>query len=72
MDVASAMISHEQTQSNRVCCFQTLDAVFPNDLFSDYLDVTKAVDVPCGGPKISPYIKIRGVAKCLCTGAMTF
>ena len=30
MDVAFAIISHEQTQSNRVCCFQTLDAVFPN------------------------------------------
>ena len=27
-DVASAIISHEQTQSNRVCCSQTLDAVF--------------------------------------------
>ena len=25
------------TDSNRVCCFQTLDAVFPKDLFSDYL-----------------------------------
>ena len=25
-DVASAIISHEQTQSNRVCCFQILDA----------------------------------------------
>ena len=36
-DVASAFISHEQTQSNRACCFQTLDAVFPKDLFSDYL-----------------------------------
>ena len=30
-DVASTIISHEQTQSNRVCCFQTLDAVFPKD-----------------------------------------
>ena len=36
-DVASAIISHEQTQSNRVCCFQILDAVFPKDLLSDYL-----------------------------------
>ena len=36
-DVASVIISHEQTQSNRVCCFQTLDAVFPKDLLSDYL-----------------------------------
>ena len=35
-DIASAIISHEQTQSNRVCCFQTLDAVFPKDLLSDY------------------------------------
>ena len=32
-DVASANISHEQTQSNQVCCFQTLNAVFPTDLF---------------------------------------
>ena len=36
-DVASAIISHEQTQSNRVCCFQTLDAVFLKDLLSDYI-----------------------------------
>ena len=32
-DVAPAIISHEQTQYNRVCCFQTLDAVFPKDPF---------------------------------------
>ena len=32
-DVTSVIISHEQTQSNHVCCFQTLDAVFPKDLF---------------------------------------
>ena len=31
-DVASASIPHEQTQQNRACCFQALDAVF-----SDYL-----------------------------------
>ena len=36
-DVTSAIISHEQTQSNRVCYFQTLDAVFPKDSLSDYL-----------------------------------
>ena len=36
-DVASAIISHEQTQSNRVCYFQTLDAVFPKDPLSDHL-----------------------------------
>ena len=35
-NVASAIISHEQTQSNRVCCFQTLDAAYPKDLLSDY------------------------------------
>ena len=32
-DVVYAIISHDQTQTNRVCCFQTLDAEFPNDLF---------------------------------------
>ena len=31
-DVVFAIISHEQNQSNRTCCFQTLDAVFPKDL----------------------------------------
>ena len=36
MDVESAIICHEQTQSNRVCCFQSPDAVFTKDLFSDY------------------------------------
>ena len=35
-DVASVIISQEQTQSNRVCCFQILDAIFPKDPFSDY------------------------------------
>ena len=34
--MASVIISLEQTQSNRVCCFQTLEAVFPKDHFSDY------------------------------------
>ena len=34
-DVASAIISPEQTQSNRVYCLQTLDAVFPKDRFSE-------------------------------------
>ena len=32
-DIASAITPYEQTQSNRVCCSQTLDAVFPKDLF---------------------------------------
>ena len=31
MDVASAIISHEQTQQNRVCCFHPFDAVFTKD-----------------------------------------
>ena len=57
-DVASAIISYEQTQSNRVCCFQTLDAIFPKDLLSDYLENTTAVVVPCGGPKKSPRTSI--------------
>ena len=35
-DVAPAIISHAQTQSNRVCCFQTFDDVFPKDLLSGY------------------------------------
>ena len=43
--VASAIIAHEQTRSNRVCCFQTLDLVFPKDLSSDYLEITTAVVV---------------------------
>ena len=34
-DVASAVISHQLTQSNGFCCFQTLDAVFPKDLLSE-------------------------------------
>ena len=52
-DVASSIISREQAQSNRVRCFQTLDTVFPMDLFSDYLEITTAVAVPCDGPKMS-------------------
>ena len=34
--------------------FSTLDAVFPKDLFSDYLEITTTVVVPCGGPEHSP------------------
>ena len=30
----------KQAQSNRFCCFQTVDAVFPKDPFSGYLDCT--------------------------------
>ena len=54
-DFTSAIISHEKTQSNPVCCFQlqTLDVVFPNDLFSDYIEITIDVVVPCGGSRYS-------------------
>ena len=38
-DVASAVISHEQTQSNRVSWFQSLNAVFPKDLISGNLNI---------------------------------
>ena len=33
-DVTLAIISHEQIQSNRVCCFQTLDVIFSKCLLS--------------------------------------
>ena len=36
LDVASANISHGQAQSKQVCCFETLESVLPNNLFSDY------------------------------------
>ena len=47
-DVASVIISHEQSQSNRVCRFQTLDSVFPKDLLSDYSQemLMKKNDIP--------------------------
>ena len=31
-DIAFAIISHKQTQSNRVCYFQDLNAIFQKDL----------------------------------------
>ena len=52
--VASAIIAHEQTRTNRVCCFQTLDLIFPKDLFSDHLETTTAVVVSCGALKSLP------------------
>ena len=42
-DVATAIISHEQTQSNCDCCFQTLDAVFLKDLFSDHFKISHLI-----------------------------
>ena len=41
-----------------VGCFQTLDAVFPKDLFSDYVEITIAVVVQCRDPKKYPRISI--------------
>ena len=38
LHLPSAIVSHEQTQSNLVCRCQTLDAVFPKDPFSDYFE----------------------------------
>ena len=35
-----------------------LDAVFPKDRSSDYLELTTAVVVPCGGPKKYPRTSI--------------
>ena len=43
----------------RVCCLHNLDAVFPKDLFPDYLETTTAVVVPCGGPRKSPCTSIQ-------------
>ena len=57
-DVASAIISHEQTHSNRVRVLKKLDAAFPKDLFSDYLEITTTVVVPYGDHKKSPRISI--------------
>ena len=51
-------ISHEQTQSIRVWCFQTLDSVFPKDIFSDYLEITTAVGLPCGDRKKCCYFYV--------------
>ena len=46
-DVAYTIIFHERIQSNRVCCFLTLDAIRLKNLD---LEITKAVIVPCGEP----------------------
>ena len=47
------------TQSNRVCCFKTLDAVFPTDLFSDYLEISKVVVVLYCDPTTSPHTSTK-------------
>ena len=40
--------------------FQNLDSVFPKDpIFIDYLVITTAVVVPCGGPKPYPRTSIQ-------------
>ena len=43
---------------NKTANSSTLDAVFPEDLFSDYLEITTSVIVPCGGPKEYPRTSI--------------
>ena len=39
-------------------CVKIVDAVFPKDLFSDYLDIIRAVAVPCTSPKGPPHTSI--------------
>ena len=41
-DVASVIISHELNKTESACCFQTLDAVFPTDLFLQITDYLKS------------------------------
>ena len=37
---------------------QVLAVVFPQDLVTDYLEITTGAIVPCGGPKTSPHTSI--------------
>ena len=65
-DVAFTVIYHEQSQLNRVCCFQTSDAVFSKDLFffSDYLEITTGAVVPCAVPKRSYFYIFQVLLDC--------
>ena len=64
-DVAFSSISQEQNQSNRVFCFQNLDAVFLNNhvfrLFRNHNSCPCAVWQPS---KVSPYIDISNRVCC--------
>ena len=51
MAVDSSLDCFASVFANRVCCFQSLDAIFPRNAFSFYLEITTSVVVPCGGPK---------------------
>ena len=55
-DVSSVIISHEQTQSNRVCCFQTLDFAFQRSLFRLFSDHNSYRCALLRPYKVSPYI----------------
>lgn len=58
-NVASSSITYEQTLSNKVYCFQDLNAVFPKSPpFSYYLDITTTFVVTCGGLEKYPRISI--------------
>ena len=72
--LASAIISHEQTQSNRVCCFQTLGAVFPKDFILNYLGLNRSCDNesdwPIPGENTYPMIPGDAI-KCTTTNSDT-
>ena len=38
--LTAAIISHDEHTQSNLGCFQTFDAVLPNDLFSDYFEFT--------------------------------
>ena len=58
-DGASANISHEQTQSNRVT-LSTLNATFPNDFFFRlFRDRNSCRCATCGGPTLGLHIYVK-------------
>ena len=52
-------ISHEQTQSNQVYCFQTLDAVFPKDCLIRLFRDQNSCHCAVWSLHVSPYINIQ-------------
>ena len=52
------MLHWPLTVMSRLRQTESADAVFPKDLLSDYVEITTAVVVPCGGPKRSPRTSI--------------
>ena len=64
-DVTSSSIVHEHTQSNRVCCFQTLDALLPNDtIFRLFRDLNSCRCIMWRPENVSPYIDIVLLSLC--------